>query len=141
MTIPKRLLQFRMCDEKLSCRSPLQDSDHVCNGLRGWKTEKQMDVVRLNLFGEHGIAALGADLREKRTQRLGDISRQYAFSILWAPHHIVNFSQTGTLGARMKIFRLSPSAECTRLREIHVLPEESIRPKFLHPKHLGLVRE
>lgn len=90
MTIPKRLLQFRMCDEKLSCRSPLQDSDHVCNGLRGWKTEKQMDVVRLNLFGEHGIAALGADLREKRAQRLGDISRQYASSILWAPHHMVS---------------------------------------------------
>lgn len=83
------VLESRKVREKAPCCSPFEDFNGISYG-DGWRNrQKQVDVVGLNLFGDHGPRPVSADRIEQVIKRLRNVTGQYASAIFWAPNHMV----------------------------------------------------
>ncbi len=89
MSIPQPLLKCWKPLKQQASRNALEHLDGVGHGNGGRNAEKQMDVVRLNLLGDHRPISFRANRIQHRSHFLGHRSRQHVDPILRAPYHMV----------------------------------------------------
>ncbi len=89
MSIPQPLLKCWKPLKQQASRNALEHLDGVGHGSGGRHAEKQMDVVRLNLLGDHRPISFRANRIQHRSHFLGHRSRQHVDPILRAAYHMV----------------------------------------------------
>jgi len=89
ISAPKAALEPQKPLKQLARRRPFQDFYGISHSNGRWDADKQMDVVGLNLFGDHRPATLRANRIQHRLHFFCHQPRQYIMPILRTPDHMI----------------------------------------------------
>lgn len=89
MPAPESFFEIRELAEQASCRCALQNLHSISNRNRWRNTQKQMYVIRLNLFRYNRPSALLTDRIQSVPSSLGNRAYQYVVAILRTPDRMV----------------------------------------------------
>ena len=90
MACPKFIFEFRMPHQQHPCTGTLQYSHRVGNADGRRKTDKQVQVIRLNFQRKYLILSFSAYAFKQLTQRLRNTTPENGFPVLGAPYHMVS---------------------------------------------------
>lgn len=89
MASPEALLERRKTGEEPTGRRAFQDLDGVSNRNRRRKTDKQVEMVRLNFQGDNRLPFVGTKCMDHLRQRLSHVASDHIVAILGTPNHVV----------------------------------------------------
>lgn len=87
--VPQTFLERWKPLEQTTCRDALEHLDGIGYGDGGRDAQKQVDVIRLNLLGDHRPATFCTNHIQHRSRFLRHLAGQHSAPILRAPNHMV----------------------------------------------------